>query len=291
MLALAFLAGEFGRRHYWLDQLSQFRGQIGLAALGGLAVALLLRRWRPGGAFIVLVFVGIWLTFPGVPAGSDAGPGTIRLMSFNAFTKNERPEDVVTLIQREQPDLVLLFEVSEQLDAALVELEREYAYHQRRLFSRGGSIILSKLPLLEHDLGYAGFSSQSARVRLPSGRPLNVFAVHLLSPLGERQWRWRNDGLKVLAASVRNAEGPTVVAGDFNTTPYSVFFRTFLEETGLRPPGVHGLPRATWFSSVPWVGLPIDHVLLSPEITVERAWTGPSAGSDHFAVFAELRVP
>lgn len=297
LLGGLLLAGEFGREYYWLDQIAHFRGVFGLIAAIMTGACLLTRRWRLGSLMAGWVFVAIWTTFPGVPRPvDDPSEASLKLLSLNVYSRNEALDGLRQLIARESPDVVFLFETTARLDPLLEDWDKVYPYQSDRGYGAGGSVVLSKFPLLEERPPYAGFGTHPVRIRLPNAQVVDLFAVHLFSPTNRRKWRWRNDGFTILARAVNESTNPAVVAGDFNCTPYSVHFRNFLKATELLEPKVNLLPRATWLgpmpelAGTPWVGLPIDHVLTNPGATVIRAWTGPHVGSDHRPVLAEIQV-
>jgi endonuclease/exonuclease/phosphatase (EEP) superfamily protein YafD len=91
-----------------------------------------------------------------------------------------------------------------------------------------------------------------------------------------------------MATRIGQEESPVVVVGDLNVTPWSAHYRRLLAEaelidsqrvTACNPVGPH--------SAGP-LGLPIDHVLHSDDVTVLDRELGPSFGSDHRSVHARL---
>lgn len=86
---------------------------------------------------------------------------------------------------------------------------------------------------------------------------------------------------------VDEAPYPVVVVGDFNMPVDSAIYRRFwsgfenaFSRAGL---GFGATKRTRWF------GVRIDHVLVGPGWTSERAWVGPDLGSDHLPLIADLR--
>ncbi len=133
--------------------------------------------------------------------------------------------------------------------------------------------------------------SRSALVEIITeldGEPVRVLATHAVSPLTPPRARQRDAHLAWVAAWAQEREEPVVVVGDLNATPWSSSFRALLEHGGLRDSQeAHGL-QASWPARLGTFGLPIDHVLHSPElITVDRE-LGPSFGSEHRMVHARL---
>jgi endonuclease/exonuclease/phosphatase (EEP) superfamily protein YafD len=82
-----------------------------------------------------------------------------------------------------------------------------------------------------------------------------------------------------------------VLLGDLNCTPWSPAFDRLLAAARLRDSGRGRGLHPTWFSAVPFVGLPIDHVLVGPGVGVRGRHVGPDIGSDHRPVIADLVLP
>jgi endonuclease/exonuclease/phosphatase (EEP) superfamily protein YafD len=77
-----------------------------------------------------------------------------------------------------------------------------------------------------------------------------------------------------------------VIVGDFNATPFSAIFRTVEDLSGTQNSG-HGLGFfPTWPSFAPL--LPLDHLLVSGDISALKKQTGSSIGSDHLPVTTEI---
>jgi endonuclease/exonuclease/phosphatase family metal-dependent hydrolase len=77
-----------------------------------------------------------------------------------------------------------------------------------------------------------------------------------------------------------------VLMGDLNTDAHSNEMRHLFARCSLQPP-THPVP--TFPSWKPRRAL--DHILVSPEIKIEKVWTLPQAFSDHLALAAEIQLP
>jgi endonuclease/exonuclease/phosphatase (EEP) superfamily protein YafD len=120
-----------------------------------------------------------------------------------------------------------------------------------------------------------------ARV-LHDGRAVTVMGVHVSYPFEPQR---QVEHIDWLIGYLRQRSGPTVVAGDFNLTPFSWKLLKLLHETGLR---AHIVDRFSW-PAHRWVPLVLlDNVLTTSDLVRVAARIGPSAGSDHRSVIAEL---
>jgi endonuclease/exonuclease/phosphatase (EEP) superfamily protein YafD len=108
-----------------------------------------------------------------------------------------------------------------------------------------------------------------------------VLAVHTVAPVHGRVRRWA-DELDLLAAWRSRAPGPTVIAGDLNTTTEH---RALAALGDARAPGFP----PTWPTRWPrWFGVRIDHVLAGGGLAVRDTRVLDLPGSDHRAVIAHL---
>jgi len=119
----------------------------------------------------------------------------------------------------------------------------------------------------------------------------SLLAVHMMSPVSERRFNVRNEQVTKLA-KITNIESltgkPVIVAGDFNMSPYDPYFKTLLKNAGLwdsrRGVGI----QPSWPSIFFPFFIPIDHILVTPDVNViERKVLG-AYGSDHYAVECKI---
>jgi endonuclease/exonuclease/phosphatase (EEP) superfamily protein YafD len=93
--------------------------------------------------------------------------------------------------------------------------------------------------------------------------------------------------LQALTAAVVTGSAPTVLAGDFNATPWSSAF------SGLAEQGLHratGLT-ASWPAQMKGIfGIPIDHVMVTSHWAMATSQTGLDLGSDHLPVLVGLSL-
>jgi endonuclease/exonuclease/phosphatase (EEP) superfamily protein YafD len=134
----------------------------------------------------------------------------------------------------------------------------------------------------------------TARLDLPSGQFVQLACIHAAPP--KAPWspgataRWRSQ----LSALPAPGDGPRILAGDFNATLDHAQFRRLLRRgyVDAASQAGHGLS-LTWG---PRPGrrpalLAIDHVLIDPRCAVVTTSAHRLTGSDHRALYAELRLP
>ncbi|HEV7274955.1 MAG TPA: endonuclease/exonuclease/phosphatase family protein [Devosiaceae bacterium] len=238
---------------------------------------------------------------PRPPLPAEERP-VLTLMTHNLFGMNYEMERVAALITEEDPDFVVLQEYFPEQSGELHPLLRERYPHYARC--RGGKRanlgLYAKLPFEEAsddgscpDDAYG--SQRTARIIgsfvLTDGTPLTVMTTHLDWPVPvARQVEQFAD----LGAAVRAVEGPLVLAGDFNSTPWSYALRGFAERAGLvrETRNLATFPNRflirRMFETLPF--LPLDHVFSTGGVAVHEVWAGADTGSDHLPVFARFTV-
>ena len=293
---LGLTAGLFGRFHFLLDMCSHFRLQAVVALLLGGFVILMYSRKNILGAIpfaVGIVVAGTLYPYCRfVPPDSQNRP-TTRILAFNVLTSNQKIEQAVAYIIEQDPDIIVLQEVDSQwMDTLQNQLSGKYPHQLAR-------------PRADN-FGIAAFSRiafSSAFIRNPGDQDVpsvelvfqsrekgqfRIIGTHPLPPVSHEYWQSRNTQLNAIAENVRDSPIPTIVCGDLNTTPWSPFFRDFINTSGLRPASLgRGIP-PTWTGNTKWLGLPIDYVAVPPEVHVTQRHVGPNLGSDHRPVIVDF---
>ena len=130
---------------------------------------------------------------------------------------------------------------------------------------------------------------------------LNLYNVHLDTPrkalesiiglneqasgMIEENFGDRSRESKIISESAK-AQRHSLIAGDFNLMINDPLYRKYWREfknTYSEAGAGFGSTKYTR-----WHGVRIDHILISPNITVHQAWVGPDLGGDHRPVIADI---
>lgn len=289
------LAGFLGRWHWLLDLTSHFRWYWLLATLVWFAVVSR-RRSRPALACLVIAAVAnaaailpYWLPLAGAAAVGEP----LEIVSLNVFADNEEHDRVLAYLRRRDADVVVLVEV----DAAWARSVEALAllYPHRVVEPRDdmfGIAVLSKLPLERPRVAeVAAGPPVILATLLWGGQGCLLVAAHPQAPISAA-WSAGRDAQLAAIGDVAAAEPrPVIVAGDLNATPWSHGFRQLVRRRGLRDSALGRGLQATWNARYWAPRIPIDHVVVSPEVQVISRTIGPDVGSDHLPVEATLVVP
>ncbi|MEU0796204.1 endonuclease/exonuclease/phosphatase family protein [Amycolatopsis sp. NPDC005961] len=261
------------------------------ALLGGLALAL--RRWWVGGTALVLAIALAVLVLPRLAASDqrEVHGKTLRVLASNLLYGQADPKAVVDLVREQRIDVLNLVELTPRAVDGLTAAGLFQALPYRVLHPAPGAFgsgIVSRFPLKEVNLtGDSAAKQPGAQADLGDGVVAEIVAVHPISPdVDTPQWEREIKDLSRAAGE----HGLRILAGDFNATLDHAAFRTVLSRGYNDAAEEHGSGLTpTWPSSSPVVT--IDHVVVDNRAAVQDYRVFDVAGSDHRAVFAEVRLP
>jgi endonuclease/exonuclease/phosphatase (EEP) superfamily protein YafD len=289
------------------DLLTFFMPWVAIAAMLTLVAALLFRLRLGVVAALglcVVVAIPFFNAWSHVPAPVTGVP--LRVTTFNTLVGTADPDALMAFLDAERPDILVLQEYSTRLET---ELADRFAAMFPYRSDAGESIVptllvLSRYPITATEVTETadprGWPDQSLiRAEIAVGpQTIVVYAVHAPTPRwGEEAWQERNALLADIADQVAAEPNGTamLVAGDFNTPPWSPFFLALLGNTALTDTTARLLPPATRFvrrsTLGDLLGAPVDHILASQGIGWRPNRVGPDLGSDHRPLTADLVLP
>jgi endonuclease/exonuclease/phosphatase (EEP) superfamily protein YafD len=293
--------GLLGRLHWIFDLCSHFYPHFTVAALVGtiaytgafdkkiLAVASV--------AWLTLLPAAISLYF-GVKPQPVATNQHLRVVSCNVLTSHPNKSAVIEFLKQSAADVVLLMEVDDEWSQAMKALEPLYPHqlHEPRQ-DNFGIALLSKSAWKSAEviqLDNAGIPSIEALFDV-EGNALKFIGTHPLPPMGSNYSTQRNLHFVNLARRVRDADPKvaTIIVGDLNCTSWSQYFRALLNDSqlsdsrqgfGIQP----SWPTSMKLSILGTMRIPIDHALVSRDLSVIDRRVGPFIGSDHFPILIDV---
>lgn len=281
---MALLPQESGSTLVWLLDLAchwQWLFAAGLVVTA-LATALAFRHWL---LLLPLAALPWWSASPLLPAGTAAAE-TFSFASANVHFDNADPRPLLAWVEAEQPDALVILEVSPRYAEALATMRGYPHRHVLAADSPFGIALYARHPLVQvkSSTDADGLSHIEAQMAW-QGRQVNLLAVHPMPPISIHFHAERNAKMTRWARAAGASRLPTLVAGDFNATPWSIAFNELHHlglhrATGLAP---------TWPAALQGLsGIPIDHVLASRHWRLVTSGRGPAVGSDHLPVIARL---
>lgn len=316
---------------YWFsDNMSFFlrqflgAGALGLlAALVGLAVS---HRWPRGYKTMLVVFAATYLLLAGLtigrtlhvatPAVEADGRDSIRIVSINLEQLYLRDETLTRYLEEIDADILVFQEVG-------------WWWQEKRLAEPGNPQVINLAdPIPGHfyngELGdivvFARFPITDAKTIMVEGTPvrgravpneflsldlsvdgipLKLFALHPASPRNRPYWNDRQAYFEALAAvsgfEIDQSGGPAVLIGDWNLSPWSYHFKSFLERRDLVTAFNSSIPQTTRFFfdyRLSWfLGAIVDHVAVTRDLDISGVELGPDIGSDHVPLVVDILMP
>ncbi|MAW82006.1 MAG: hypothetical protein CMI63_17350 [Parvularcula sp.] len=242
--------------------------------------------WAPLAIACLVIGVAGRMVLPEIAAAAPSPPDrhgrNYRFAVFNMKQKNHTPDAVIDWLTNNAFDFAVLLEA----DASVIRaVDRAYPHAANCLENkrRCSTVVISaRAPAKIR--GLASWDPQNRKslsaietVFCLDGQELTIIGAHLSRPWPPfAQNRDLKDLLRHVAAS---NDRNIIVAGDFNSTPWSFRFRAFDRKLGLTR-----VTRSlfTWPADriVPPL-LPLDHIFVSRGIRAGAPHTAAANGSDH----------
>ncbi|GAB3970810.1 endonuclease/exonuclease/phosphatase family protein [Actinoallomurus acanthiterrae] len=261
-------------------------------------LTLAFRRWKAFGVALAVsaAFAAAVLPRAVGNAAPVAGGPVLRILTANLRLGQANPHALVGLVRRTHADLLSMQEFTPQAGAAFVRAGLGHLLPYKittPLGSALGSALYARWPLHPRPMfqvHLVGLAIPHAELDVPGGHRVEVMAVHLAhptNPTGLGQW---NRAFVILPTGQH--QGPVrILAGDFNATLDHTSLRRLIGEGYVDAANETGKGLIPTFRQW-WVPpITLDHVLADARCGVRRVTVYGLPGSDHRAVFAELRLP
>ncbi len=294
------LLGQVGQFFPAADAVNHYAPIWIAIGLVGAAIALLLRPsraqalWITAVSFVLIAILARMVLPDFLASARHGGEGAdLTLVQFNAMKENAKPAVAAAWIIAQRADVVTIEEARES-SPVMRRLRETYPFQTGCLdHDRCSTAILTReaplaiVPLAHGDPDNRGGLSAIGVIVLSHGVPTLVIATHFNRP-------WPFEGydrsLRALTAKLHALPPmPTVLAGDFNMTPWT--FAMARQDRAIAMPRLtRALPTwpATLAFGISLPVLPIDHVY-ARGLHALRIVRGPPIGSDHLPLRLELK--
>lgn len=258
--------------------------------IGGISLAWLLAKRTHG--WLPVALAGVVLSgFSASPSSGriDAAARTpsdtrqLTIVTANLNVSTVDPAPLHAWLGIIDADVLVIQELNPQAAAAI---SKWTDYPHQILKPREdpfGIAIISQHPLEFPELLELAGHTPQIRTKVSWGdTPFALSAVHPMPPISAEYHLRRAELFASEARWASSLPTPTIIAGDFNASPWS---------SGMQQLVAAGLHRATslqptWPSALPVI--PIDQIVTSEHWSLIEAGVGPDFGSDHRPAFARV---
>jgi endonuclease/exonuclease/phosphatase (EEP) superfamily protein YafD len=273
--------------------LTPFAPQVTVLALVAVVVGLLLglRRWVLVPAALAFWQGALLLPFLWPAAATPVSGQPLHVISLNLWLANPVPQQTIDYLLASDADVIATVETTPEWRQRLKVLNAKYPYHidcQTTPF-RCGVALFSKRPFQSSFIGpvESGSLPVVGWVTIDwEGKPLTLAALQILNPRIGLQRGFQAVQGEAMTRYFANFGGDVVLMGDFNSVPWGPLQRELRAGTAFDN---RGRLAFTWPSWAPAIfRLPIDQIFVEGALAVRNYRAGPSAGSDHLPVLADI---
>jgi len=289
------IAGLLGRFNWLLELFTQLKLPLTTCFLGYAIYKVVCRKYKTAVLALLPLLINVLppllLLLPQEVQPAPAHPTQIRILQANILSSNNDSESLLKLIEESNPDVVVLQETNRRWLKELKVLKKRYpvnaafprednfgaAIYCRHTNATAQIIFLNdpdKLPMTRVTLSLCN-------------KTITISGVHPLAPLGADLWKWRNRYTVELAGEVAEVKGAQIVTGDFNNTPWTKYYKQFIDISGLLDSSQGRGSLATWPTHQALVRIPLDHCFHSQDVIISSRRRGPPIGSDHFPILID----
>lgn len=290
-------------QEWWIRVMAFPRIQILAGAAGIVLLCLFLApRLRTPALLVALACLGFqaWKIFPYTPLASKevhlAPPGDnqLRLMAANVLMENRDYRAVAELIRREAPDVVFLMETDQKWIDALRPVLGDYKTvltepqdnHYGLAFATNLEVLYARLL----DIGDVDKPTLYAEMKSNDGRVFRFIGLHPPPPVPGQDTDIRDAKTAYAARFARKSGVPVVLMGDFNDAAWSHIAQRFKRIGGYLDPRIGRGPLPSFDATHPILRFPIDQLYMTPDVALVDFHRGEKVGSDHFPMFATVRM-
>ncbi|HVL21967.1 MAG TPA: endonuclease/exonuclease/phosphatase family protein [Amaricoccus sp.] len=291
--------------HAWWVRMWDFpRVQIavGLALAAGLALVLPgPLRWGVVAAAVGCLGYQLWRILPFTPMvrkevefAPGQASGDVTLLAANVLMENEKHDRVRAMVERVDPDVLLLMETDARWLEAMEPILARYPTILRAprddCYGMAFATRLEAASARFARLTEEETPSLLAELRTRDGAAFHFVGLHPQPPVPGVDTEERDAQILFAARFARKDDMPLVVMGDFNDAAWSDTARRFKRYGRYVDPRVGRGIYASFDANHFLIRCAIDQLYVTDDVAVAEFGLGPHVGSDHFPVIARIRV-
>lgn len=309
MLALAETVISLIHSDQWWIQILNFPRLLSIIAVGLIAIgcAVFAHGWRWGTVLVPVLVIAaalqFWRIYPYVPFApievveASALPGIqaascFKALGLNVFQHNRQYDRTIRLIEREQPDIMLLMETDDRWVKALTPVLKRYPHRLLRpIDNTYGLVFASKLPVRSaHTENITDQNTPTVYAELTArdGQRFDYIGLHPRPPLPGQDTDLRDRKIEHAALRIAGHRLPAMAMGDFNDVAWSRTTQLFKQVGGYLDPRIGRGSYPSFPAKYAPVGWPLDQMFVSRDFAIRSLHILEDVGADHRPLMAQL---
>ncbi|TVV77343.1 endonuclease/exonuclease/phosphatase family protein [Sphingomonas solaris] len=309
VLALAETLVSLIHSNQWWIQILNFPRLLTLIVIGVIALgcAAFARAQRWGAVLVPVLAIAaglqFWRIYPYVPlaaievveasALSNIQAGScFKALGLNVFQDNRQYGRTIRLIEREQPDILLLMETDGRWVKALAPVLKRYPHRLLRpIDNTYGLVFASKLPVRSartENVTDQNTPTVYAELTTRDGQPFDYIGLHPRPPLPGQDTDLRDRKIEHAALRIAGHRLPAMAMGDFNDVAWSRTTQLFKQVGGYLDPRIGRGSYPSFPAKYAPVGWPLDQMFVSRDFAIRSLHILENVGADHRPLMAEL---
>lgn len=245
----------------------------------------------------ITIFNSVWIIPWYLPHPQQNSENSIRVLTFNINTQNDRWDEIANSIKNLQPDIATIIESSIEAKQQLApRLTNKLSYVYRT--SGGGLTIFSRFPLISPQSKTFKNGTILVTSLQIEQQTIKLIAAHPTVPIKPNLFHHRNTFLAEIATYIQQQPEPLIFLGDMNLTPWSPYYNRLINTTNLRNTRLGFGIEPSWLEDATYIRypnwfvtmmkIPIDHIFVRGNIKVIDCQTAKAANSDHRMLWSDL---
>ncbi|GBU10271.1 endonuclease [Gammaproteobacteria bacterium] len=273
------LIGEAGRWFWIFELFSHFVPFYTVALFLGAWISN--KLWQKVLFLLTALSLIVWIFSPLLSASIDTKrPLPQKFLSYNLFIDNQNIDQNIQWLLRADADIIFLTEATLASENALSKLSQKYPFGCKKLEDTPfGLALYSNKPLRNCEVLYFKNLEDFPYIRAQLMDQRIIYGIHPPPPISLDFANYRNQSLQALSEKISTENQYLIVMGDMNSTPFSIKYREFIKQTGLKPTVTLWNP--TWIPGL----LALDHILIKSPYATKQTGQGMWIGSDHRPVW------
>jgi len=248
-------------------------------------------------AIALAIVTEVIIIAPYLPYKTKAtGDGEVKLISVNVLQSNDQYQNLIALVEQQQPDILLTVETNKDWEKAMEKFEKDYPFSRKIARENTyGMHFYTKLKVIDCQVFFFLTEERPALKVEMETEDHNRFIFWGLhppppSPSEETTAKKKDGELMVAAKLIHDCRQPSIVAGDFNNVCWSGIARLFAKVSGLTDARIGRGLYSTFPVKPAIMRYPLDLLYHSAEVTINQMGTLDSIESDHLPFYAHFSV-